>query len=121
MSHISAKDLQARARFNPISDRIELYFIVRSKDSVSLVTDWVMTTTQVGEEFPEAITVSMEFAQQLMDQLWDCGLRPAEGAGSAGSLKATENHLKDMQTLAWRLLKLLERPEELTISNENIK
>ena len=44
-------------------------------------------------------------AQQLMDELWQCGLRPTEGSGSAGSLAATERHLKDMQTIALGLLR----------------
>jgi hypothetical protein len=39
-------------------------------------------------------------AQALMDQLWQCGLRPSEGSGSAGSLAATERHLEDMRKLA---------------------
>ncbi len=43
-------------------------------------------------------------AQQLMDELWNCGLRPSEGSGSAGSLAATERHLKDMQTIAMRFV-----------------
>lgn len=51
------------------------------------------------------MTLEREAAQQLMDQLWICGLRPSEGSGSAGSLAATERHLKDMQTIAMGLLK----------------
>lgn len=43
-------------------------------------------------------------AQTLMDQLWTCGFRPSEGSGSAGSLKATQDHLKDMQKIAFDLL-----------------
>ena len=43
--------------------------------------------------------ISMEMAQQLMDDLWRCGLRPTEGTGSAGSLAATERHLKDMRSI----------------------
>jgi hypothetical protein len=39
-------------------------------------------------------------AQALMDQPWQCGLRPSEGSGSAGSLAATERHLEDMRKLA---------------------
>ena len=49
-------------------------------------------------------------AQRLMDELWGCGLRPSEGTGSAGSLKATEKHLTDMQRIAFMLL---ERPNAL--------
>jgi hypothetical protein len=34
------------------------------------------------------IEISHKQAQQLMDELWRCGLRPSEGTGSAGSLAA---------------------------------
>lgn len=44
-------------------------------------------------------------AQKLMDQLWDCGLRPSEGSGSAGAMLATQQHLKDMQKITTGLLK----------------
>lgn len=41
-------------------------------------------------------------AQALMDSLWDCGLRPSEGTGSAGSLAATQRHLEDMRSLVFK-------------------
>lgn len=47
-------------------------------------------------------------AQQLMDDLWDCGLRPSEGSGSAGQLRATQEHLSDMKTIAFHSLKICE-------------
>ena len=51
------------------------------------------------------MTLRVDEAQQLMDELWYCGLRPSEGAGSAGSLRATEKHLSDMQAIAKGLLR----------------
>ena len=51
------------------------------------------------EKHPENIysdpsfILEMETAQALMDNLWDVGLRPTQGAGSAGSLAAMERHL----------------------------
>ena len=48
----------------------------------------------------------MENAQCLMDDLWRIGLRPSEGAGSAGSLRATERHLEDMRRVVAKLLKV---------------
>ena len=41
-------------------------------------------------------------AQELMDALWDAGLRPTEGSGSAGALAATQAHLKDMQRIVFK-------------------
>jgi hypothetical protein len=49
---------------------------------------------------PSVVLVNTR-AQQLMDELWQCGLRPSEGTGSAGSLAATERHLNDMRRLVF--------------------
>lgn len=48
-------------------------------------------------------------AQVLMDDLWDCGIRPTEGHGSVGQLKATEEHLADMKKIAFKQLKIEEK------------
>jgi len=41
-----------------------------------------------------------------MDSLWDCGLRPSEGTGSAGALSATQKHLDDMRKIVFKKLGL---------------
>ena len=66
----------------------------------------VMRKVDVGEMIPVAMHMEPRTAQALMDQLWDCGLRPTEGTGSAGALAATERHLRDMQRLAFHALKV---------------
>ncbi|MDO8415509.1 MAG: hypothetical protein Q7S87_04790 [Agitococcus sp.] len=53
-----------------------------------------------GTMIEPMMRLEIQQAQQLMDELWQCGLRPTERTGSAGSLAATERHLKDMQALA---------------------
>ena len=47
-------------------------------------------------------TLSPQNAQVLMDDLYAAGIRPTEGTGSAGSLKATQDHLQDMRTLVFK-------------------
>lgn len=46
-------------------------------------------------EAPTLCTLDATAAQVLMDDLWACGIRPTEGAGSAGALAATQRHLED--------------------------
>src|SRR5690349_15334673 len=53
---------------------------------------------------PPFLRLNETTAQVLMDSLWECGIRPTDGAGSAGAMAATERHLKDMQTIAFDLL-----------------
>lgn len=58
-----------------------------------------------GGQVAPMLRIGIQQAQQLMDELWQCGLRPTEGTGSAGSLAATERHLADMRVIALGLLK----------------
>ena len=44
-----------------------------------------------------AFSLGQEEAQGLMDELWNAGLRPTEGSGSAGSMAAVQVHLTDMR------------------------
>ena len=59
------------------------------------------------EPHPEGSVVNPTFrlygheAQELMDMLWGCGLRPTESQSSAGQLAATERHLADMRRLVF--------------------
>ena len=55
---------------------------------------------------PETCRLGADAAQELMDSLWDCGLRPTEGAGSAGQLAAVKAHLDDMRTLVFHHQKI---------------
>lgn len=45
-------------------------------------------------------------AQVLMDDLWECGIRPSEGQGSAGQLKAVQDHLGDMRKITFHKLNM---------------
>lgn len=51
------------------------------------------------------LSVEAHAAQELIDQLWDCGLRPTQGKQSEGLISATERHLSDMRAIAFSSLK----------------
>lgn len=72
--------------------------------AVAMPVMWV--TQQTGDLVPEEplLKMSQTDGQNLMDELWRCGLRPSEGSGSAGALAATERHLADMQKISFDLL-----------------
>ena len=48
-----------------------------------------------------------ECAQVLMDDLWGCGIRPTEGAGTAGSMAAAQKHLADMRAIVSKSLNIV--------------
>lgn len=55
-----------------------------------------------GVEPEPSFSLSLDACQVLIDSLWDVGIRPTEGKGSAGQLKATEYHLEDMRKLTFK-------------------
>lgn len=55
----------------------------------------------VGHE--AAFYLRPDEAQNLMDELWRCGVRPSEGAGSAGSLRQAESHIASLRAIAFKL------------------
>ncbi len=63
-----------------------------------------LSSDDEGKSQEPFLKLSPTSAQELMDGLWDCGIRPSEGSGSAGALLATQKHLKDMQTLVFKLI-----------------
>lgn len=108
------RKLRVRAIEAPYMRRsIELFFFEELGDEkVAIVKDLTFHIVEHGEPIDgKGIIISKPVAQELIDELWRCGLRPTEGAGSAGSLRATENHLGDMQKLSWKLLEMVEKKE----------
>lgn len=63
-----------------------------------------MKEIEPGLTIEPTLHLNKKEAQVLMDDLWASGFRPTEGTGSAGSLRATERHLKDMRRIALNLL-----------------
>lgn len=59
-----------------------------------------------GKYPTESLVITQDTAQELMNSLWECGLRPAQGAGSAGQLETMKAHLEDMRRIAFKFLKL---------------
>lgn len=58
-----------------------------------------------GEYEKPTMQLRYDEVQQLMDELWACGIRPTE-VGGPGELAATKAHLKDMRDIAFSYLSL---------------
>ena len=96
-----------RAQRELWNDTIAIHMAERKPFGLFVAQAVTFTEQPEGSFYEPFLRLQLEDAQRLMDELWDCGLRPSEGAGSSGSLKATERHLADMQRIAFMLL---ERP-----------
>lgn len=99
--------LEVRAEKVAYADSVDLLVLQRGVDGVTSVgAPLVMRPVQPDDFVGEpTLRLGIGAAQLLMDELWRCGLRPSEGTGSAGSLAATERHLKDMRDVALGLLR----------------
>jgi hypothetical protein len=64
----------------------------------------IMRPVAQGGEIPRALVLRNEEAQALMDDLWNSGIRPTEGAGTAGAMRATERHIADLRAVAFKAL-----------------
>ena len=74
--------------------------------STIVAKELTMEPIENGEFASPFVRLDIQAAQQLIDELWQCGLRPSEGTGSAGSLAATEKHLSDMRLIAFKKLSI---------------
>lgn len=101
-----------------LADAYQLHLYDRHDGKLTLVTNLTLTTFDPQTDtWPDeaGIYLSEELAQQLMDDLWNSGLRPREERTSAGHARALADNLQDLrdsqayaQQTANRLLGILE-------------
>lgn len=58
------------------------------------------------EQIDPTIRLSREDMIHLMDELWQCGVRPSREISSTGQLESMQAHLTDMRTLASAALEI---------------
>lgn len=93
---------EIRAHNAPWNDSIELLILERGPDKMYVGNVVMQAAEPNGYVAEPSMRLTHTAAQQLIDSLWQCGLRPSEGTGSAGALKATEKHLEDMRRLVFK-------------------
>lgn len=96
------KDFSIRASKVNFSSHIELLGMTRTH-----IAEPLTMVPHDQSMIPQPTCVmTIHQAQVLIDDLWQAGLRPSEGTGSAGQLAATQKHLADMRTIAFKQLKI---------------
>ena len=75
------------------------------KTGVVRPSDIAVTKTDDVVPVEPSLHISLQSAQILMDELWNCGIKPAKYDGNKGQLKAVEYHLEDMRKIAFGELK----------------
>lgn len=95
--------LEFMARRENWSEGISLYLRQRTVGEGALAAQLLtMLPIASGMSIDPFLRIDIQTAQQLMDELWQCGLRPTEGTGSAGAMAAVQAHLSDMQRLVFK-------------------
>lgn len=98
-------DTRAHAHYEPCSNTIDVrLFDYKGPGWRRFVGKPVVFEEheQDGSFMPPTISLKEDAAQSLMDALWDCGVRPTQGHGSAGQLAATERHLEDLRAIVFQ-------------------
>ena len=79
---------------------VDLHIAREDGNAIACATSITFAPLAEGEMAPPAaLRLRDREAQMLIDALWDAGLRPSEGSGSAGAMLATQKHLADMRKL----------------------
>jgi hypothetical protein len=88
-----------RAQSTPWHFGVELF--IGDRDGKTRVKEILLERCEEMVTAPPSFNLDRMEAQTLMDDLWNCGIRPTEGTGSAGALRAVERHLADLQKLVF--------------------
>jgi hypothetical protein len=70
-------------------------------DKILVAQPVAMIESDRDVSLPPFFRLDQSLAQQLMDSMWNCGIRPTQGAGSTGAMTAVQAHLEDMRRLVF--------------------
>lgn len=101
-----AKAVKLLCKPTPFLDGVELVGFAKDSDRRRYVASiaWKEQAERDVYFVDPTVRLSMENAQELMDGLWACGVRPTEGNGSAGAMRAAERHIEDLRKIAFKTL-----------------
>lgn len=80
---------------------VKYYQLVQDESDKSGHSFQFVAIDPMGMVSSPSLPMSIQTAQNLMDELWNTGLRPTEGSGSAGAMAAQGKHLEDMRAIVF--------------------
>lgn len=98
----ASSGLQIRAKSAQWWQKIEFMLCERRGNDCYVATDIFVEPHKPFEEVKPSFGLDPDAAQTLMDDLWQCGIRPRDNTESPGALTATQKHLEDMRTLVFK-------------------
>lgn len=102
------KDIAFRADVDEKAQTVSIFILAEMGDHKASVVDMVMEATAEGQAVNPVADISVKQAEELMADLWHCGVRPSGvDLSDQRELKATKEHLKDarmMMVALWNKL-----------------
>ena len=102
-----ARDVRLLCKPTLMLDGVELLGVARDEGGNRYVARVLWKELRPANEeyhLNPTLYLATEKAQELMDGLWSCGIRPTEGNGSAGAMRAAERHIEDLRKVAFKAL-----------------
>ena len=97
-------DDHVRAKAAPWAHSVEIAAFGKVMGGATKVATLQWEAIAEHAEMKPLLTIRMEQAQVLMDDLWNAGVRPTDGAGTAGAMRAAEHHIADLRRVAFKAL-----------------
>jgi hypothetical protein len=99
--------IRAIAHQDPWSEKVGVLLVKHETGKPRLIAKPLdFAEVPAGAPVDPTFSLQRDEAQELMDMLWSCGLRPTQGKSSAGQLDAVERHLADMRAIAFNKLEI---------------
>lgn len=89
--------------FSHYSGLLSLHLVKKVADrNMAVAEAMTFRVYEPGEQTnPAPVQLTHSEAQELIDRLWACGLRPTEGKGTAGLIEAMKEHIGDLRKVAF--------------------
>lgn len=99
--------IRAIAHQDPWSEKVGVLLVKHETGKPRLIAKPLdFAKVPAGAPVDPTFSLQRDEAQELMDMLWNCGLRPTQSKSSAGQLDAVERHLADMRAIAFNKLEI---------------
>ena len=95
---------------NIATQGIEVFMIKEDRDGRNYVTfeyklEPIDNTHETHSHLP-SLFFTYDEADELMTELWNAGIRPANGTGAGAHVDALKDHLKDLRKITFNKLKI---------------
>jgi hypothetical protein len=97
----AARDHYAQAIGLYIFDVPECRYVEGVERPVSFAAEIKMEATTPGMYRNPSLRIPFESAQELMDALWNCNIRPTDQPDRSGEIAALKAHISDLQRMAF--------------------